>query len=1601
MDYHWNIGTGTSVTVVTAPAGSVDPRRTGVRSTGSYWGANGENIDTRSGNLNFTLPLLNAQGRNGHGVAISLNYNSQLWRQQASKTWRLGRDTGFGFGWRLLAGSLTPYWIDYYTVGHWIFTDNTGAEYRLDQQSNGVWTSKEIHVSFDSLTNRLYFNNGTFWYMGVLSQGNEEDSGTLYPTLIQDSNGDQIILTYARGVQAAQDYSSSRITQIQDVRMQNNWSYGFSYSNDAAPHLTSITSNVADAMNYTFTYSAPGTLLKSPFGAEAFGTTRRLERVEQTPVGLKHQFDYDTVGAGELTKVTFPYGGYFRWAYRDFSYSGGRKIREVYRRYMNDQVAQAGLPAEDEFQFTFDDAGDANRSFHQYTKMKLVSPDALRQWTFDLTSGATFGLLKQLDAGPSAVGSAMLRREKYTWATPASSPPYISEQIAGINPDHSTTANRRFMKTKQTLDAYGNVTKQEVFHYANSEASIPATPARVSDIAYENSPAHLQAYVRNRLKSLTVTEGTTVLVPVTNKYDVYSTAMTAPTAGTYSLHDPAYTASNLTRGNITETATLGGGNPVATSYDILGNVVGRSQTGATPYSIAISTQPSTNYAVPTAITPNSNSNLTTSTEWSTSLQVEKVTAPNNAITDPVYDSATRRLVSTTSPHGAITGYSYNDTQRQVTATTNEHWTRTTMDGFGRTVLTEIGYTPSGGTGVVESKVETIYRACACSPVGKVWKVSTPYKTTASYHTEYVYDELGRTTQVKLPDSQGTTIFDYTGNPGDTVKATDPAGKWKKYVSDAMGNLVKVIEPDPDGGADLQTDYEYTPLDQLKKLTQARTVGQQQATQTRTYTYTGSRLDSVETPESGKTEYFYYGNGDLERRKDAKGQEVKYFYDSLRRIDYIERWAKPVANQPAVLQPCQTTYFTYDIKTADTTLGSEYSWGRLTEARWGVGTGCPAEMAEQYAYNGVGLLPLMKRLEFTKTDGTGYLDGHYTWDNEGRMIGEDYPNNGSQGTQSPSMAYQRNLMGQVSGVQRLHQTPGGVIPVNVASNIVYNERGQLDSMNWLGRSLDNTFNNLGQLTRMTSPEGTAFDEEYVFPAGANSGRISQKIDRQTPGGGTETISYLYDSLQRLTKAETPGSTPADWGQMFGYDGFGNLTSKSATKGTGVPAMSVTVDAATNRLSGTPFEFDANGNMTKMPNLTGTIALEYDVENRLAKNDAGQPYVYDASGRRVLEGNNVITFWNVAGSRVGRYQLGSLSNGVWTFTTLSTSAYLEGRLIGEKVGAGFTGAADNFTAVVVDRLGSVRVRGTTRYRYYPYGEEMGTQTGNGVVKFGTYERQGFGNNQIDYADQRYYAGTWGRFATVDPVLTSNVASSRLGDPGTWNLYGYANNDPVDFLDPDGEEPITTLQFSQWIGPARSGASWSFGITVTSQPGGVHYSPMINIWIAGSGRRPWSMNHQRTDAVRAAIYAVDNDINFGPEILDCMAGIESDWRPNARAGSHRGLYQMNPEYWRATGTGLPYSFVNDVGVSTAVVVAGLYAKAANGLGSNRALGEMLSRSPLLPASLIHQALQLHRGHSSSVVNNTYANAIRWCEQEMKRGNVGRARDWIYWYKQWESSR
>jgi RHS repeat-associated protein len=67
--------------------------------------------------------------------------------------------------------------------------------------------------------------------------------------------------------------------------------------------------------------------------------------------------------------------------------------------------------------------------------------------------------------------------------------------------------------------------------------------------------------------------------------------------------------------------------------------------------------------------------------------------------------------------------------------------------------------------------------------------------------------------------------------------------------------------------------------------------------------------------------------------------------------------------------------------------------------------------------------------------------------------------------------------------------------------------------------------------------------------------------------------------------------------------------------------------------------------------------------------------------------------------------------------------------------------------------------------------------------------------DYFGARYYASSMGRFMSPDPV---KITPGRMANPQQLNLYSYVANNPLRFIDPDGE----TLQISGNVDEAAGG-------------------------------------------------------------------------------------------------------------------------------------------------------------------------------------------------------
>ncbi|MFN7542173.1 MAG: RHS repeat-associated core domain-containing protein, partial [Acidobacteriota bacterium] len=69
-------------------------------------------------------------------------------------------------------------------------------------------------------------------------------------------------------------------------------------------------------------------------------------------------------------------------------------------------------------------------------------------------------------------------------------------------------------------------------------------------------------------------------------------------------------------------------------------------------------------------------------------------------------------------------------------------------------------------------------------------------------------------------------------------------------------------------------------------------------------------------------------------------------------------------------------------------------------------------------------------------------------------------------------------------------------------------------------------------------------------------------------------------------------------------------------------------------------------------------------------------------------------------------------------------------------------------------------------FPYGESRSSSPGDDRENFATYSRDSLSG--LDYADQRYYAPSLGRFLTPDPYLASSGGIQNPSRPSSWNKY-----------------------------------------------------------------------------------------------------------------------------------------------------------------------------------------------------------------------------------------
>ena len=807
------------------------------------------------------------------------------------------------------------------------------------------------------------------------------------------------------------------------------------------------------------------------------------------------------------------------------------------------------------------------------------------------------------------------------------------------------------------------------------------------------------------------------------------------------------------------------------------------------------------------------------------------------VTSYSYSDPLNRLTETDYPDGGKTTYCYKDSASSscsgVTAIPSVVATRlmnatqnlvgvTAMNGLGATVSTS-QWASSTSAGAINSDI-------TLDGMGNPYKVYNPYIGTSGAYTTYVHDPLGRTVQVTNTEgnsqwwcyngvvsvSQLNCVTRLGTGAGSWVDYTDESGNHWQRVSDGLGRLQQVVEPNGTSTSpSLETDYTY---DGLNDLIQVDQYGGMKGSSSfverqRKFTYDSlSRLATAANPESGTTTYTYDVNGNIATKKDARAVTISYTYDALNRLNWKhysdgftitagfgydgkDATGNPIS--PAVSNAVGRLSQLSEVTAQAISNFSYDAMGRPVSKHGCVPGDCTYDITVSGQYDKVGNLT-----QLTNGSATHPITFNYTYDDASRLA----TISGSPAVNSVSTLFQANSTSPISyGPAGLQYAQLGIDTSGVAAftlNRSYDVR--------LRRMYEGDFNSGGAsvynfcIPSASNPNCTSSNAGFTA-----NGNLAKVIDSVM---GTWT--YQYDTLDRVTSSGASGGPyNADTG-CWVYDPFGNRTSESmsTTACSGNPAQlswATYTTSNTNRADTT----SRGGNSV---DLAGNIIY-----------DGLYKYLYDGEGR-VCAAQNTVSgtmtgyIYDSAGTRVGRGTITSLSCAKSSNGFTPTAGFVTG-FGGEQltetngstgwthtnVFAGGTLLASYHDSDIYfafnDWLGTKRAEVSvtnscgTMSNSLPYGDYLtpGALTGYSTQCADATEHHFTGKERDtesgnDYFGARYYGSSMGRLLSPDPEEPTPL---HLLNPQRWNMYAYGLNNPLSFTDSDGRD-AAAVNFSKEI-------------------------------------------------------------------------------------------------------------------------------------------------------------------------------------------------------------
>jgi len=635
---------------------------------------------------------------------------------------------------------------------------------------------------------------------------------------------------------------------------------------------------------------------------------------------------------------------------------------------------------------------------------------------------------------------------------------------------------------------------------------------------------------------------------------------------------------------------------------------------------------------------------------------------------------------------------------------------------------------------------------------------------------------------------------------------DPLGYSWSAQYDSIGNLVLYSDPNKQ-----QWSYAYNQFGGVTSVTGPGNT----LLETRSYDARGN-MTRLTQADSSYFQFFYDSSGRLTQRIDPANRSLQFFYDGAGHLARLQQpdGASILFNVDAsgrVLSQTDArggiTRYAYDgnnriTAVTDANLNTRhYAWSFAGELKNETDA---AGKQTQYNYDA------SLRLSSVLTRDGALIQ--YAYDPDGRINSQILPGNdlttyvydalghvvrGTNATADVQLGYDPlgRLIAQTTGSGSASNQPA------VTLNFGYDLNGNRTSLSGPEGQTSYAFDAFNRLTSITDPAHGQFTFSYDA--------LSRLTQMGRPNGVADTFQYDASSFQtRLTSANGPTTISQ---ALYVPDANGNRASLTDLTG----LSSYTRDPAGDLVAAThppggaaneTYSYDLAGNRTASAT-TPAPSIVYDVNNRLTS-DGFATYTYDAEGNlvtRVDRGTGLPTnyVWNAvhqlqsihfSDGSVTTYRYDPFGHRVEVSDGAKTARYVND---GDNIHLEFDGS-NTLAASYISGIGEdsflEMVRAGHSYYYLRDGlnSVVAIADGSGTVvqnytydSFGLQSSSGSITNPFSYTGReydaksglyyyraRYYDPRSGRFISEDPV-------------GVPNRYPYSNNDPVDQIDPLGNQ------------------------------------------------------------------------------------------------------------------------------------------------------------------------------------------------------------------------